>query len=312
MSLRYKFKIVCGLHRSGTTYTGNILSKNGSVQIIHEPCSPHWGMKDVQKTYSYLDLSEQNEQEMKALMDDILHFRSQWGRKPPWKIKPVSEFSYRMWGGPLGITWSKLRMRHLLNALPSNVCWKDPFVTFALDYLLPEYNAQAICMIRHPGSLWYSNRKLDWSFDINILLNQKRLIEQYGMDIPDKHWQAAASNPLVSLALLWKVMARLISAQEKTQSALLTVRHEDLCVQPLDVTEKICKHLNLDFEHGMRQYIKQTSSGTQIEPSKGVMHSFTRDSKSIINAWRDKVTAEEEKAIRDVIGDDLKRFYDTW
>lgn len=167
-------------------------------------------------------------------------------------------------------------------------------------------------MVRHPGALWYSNRKLNWFFDIKVLLAQTQLIERYGADIPDKHWQLATPESPASLAILWKIMARLISEQEKSHNSLATIRHEDLCLKPTAIAENICQHFDIDFEHQMHKYIASTTSENKAKAARREAFSFKRDSKHIINLWRDHVNEEEEHIIRDVIGDDFGTFYECW
>ncbi|MEL7509810.1 MAG: sulfotransferase [Cyanobacteria bacterium J06554_1] len=312
MTLNYQFKIICGLHRSGTTYTGNILSEHSSFQVLHEPCNPEWGIKGVQAAYPYLTSSTPKDNKTALLLNDILNFRRQWNHRPPQQLKPLTHLLYRLSGGQAGRTWSTLRLRNALNSLPPVICWKDPFTTFALEHLLSTYKAQAVCMIRHPGALWHSNRKLKWPFDIKVLLDQKQLIERYGTDIPDRHWQLATPDSPASIAILWKLMARLISQQEKSQKSLITVRHEDLCVQPTATAADICHHFGMNFQNRMHRYIANTSSEDKKESAQREAFSFERNSKQIINLWRDHVDKTEEHMIRDIIGDDLGRFYERW
>ncbi|MEL6779904.1 MAG: sulfotransferase [Cyanobacteria bacterium J06597_16] len=307
----YQFKIICGLHRSGTTYTGNILSKNSSLTTIHEPCNPDWGVSEQIKWYPFMD-AEAVDEETAALFDDILNFRCRWSNRPPRRLPLKSHVMYRAVGGKQGLVWSQLRLKHLIHQLPPAVVWKDPFVTFALGHLLTTYNAKAVCLIRHPGALWYSNRKLNWPFEIERLRTQSALIEKYGQDIPDKYWQMATPDSPVCIAILWKLMARVIAEQAARYESLLAVRHEDLCLQALETAQKICQHLDLTCEPEMIAYITKTTSGKRSESKQGVAHSFNRDSKQIIDTWRGRLDTTEETLIREVIGDDLFKFYETW
>lgn len=312
MKPEYQLKIVCGLHRSGTTYVGNILSRNSSMAVVHEPCNPDWGVKGIKIWYPFFEATELPDKDTTELFEKILSFQCGWNHQPPRKLKWNSHLFYKLCGGWQGLIWKQLRTQKFFNSLPPNICWKDPFVTFALGHLLSTYDAQAVCMVRHPGALWYSNRKLDWPFDIQRLTRQNQLIEKYGADIPAKYWKSATSNSPASIAILWKIMARLISSQAKSNPSLIAIRHEDLCTQTLNITEKICNHLNIPLEDKMTQFIKETTSGKETEASKGVVHSFNRDSKKIINSWRNKLPEEEEIFIQEIIGEDFERFYSNW
>ena len=49
----YKLIAVTGLHRSGTTYLGNILSKSSSIFVLHEPFNRKQGLVGAPPFYSH-------------------------------------------------------------------------------------------------------------------------------------------------------------------------------------------------------------------------------------------------------------------
>ncbi len=131
-------------------------------------------------------------------------------------------------------------------------------------------------------------------------------------DISEDLWVTAESDSEVSLALLWKLMARVIYEQNLCQNKLLVVRHEDLIDEPVGISEKICKHLKVEFTGRMEKYIHRTTHGTRVENPKGAVHSFYRDSIALKNLWRTKLKKKEYNLIKNVIGDDIQKFGYDW
>ena len=48
-----KTSVISGLHRSGTTYVGRVLSLAKAITNIHEPFNHVWGLEYAPSTYTY-------------------------------------------------------------------------------------------------------------------------------------------------------------------------------------------------------------------------------------------------------------------
>ena len=313
MKTDYNLKIISGLHRSGTTYLGKIIDQDPDINVIREPFNPDWGVTNVSQWYPHLEFNGVEEKpETKELFEDIYQFRREWTKKPPRKLKIPSHLLKLAVGGKEGLNYSGLKIRKYLNSLPSTVCWKDPFVTFSIDYLTKTYDAKAICLVRHPGAFWHSNARLNWSFDISRISSQTTLVEQYVNDILQQYWDSATSETVVSLAILWKLMARVIKKWSDTNESILVVRHEDLCLKPLETAATICEHLEIEFTDVMEQYIQKTTQNSKVEASENIAHDFKRNSKAVANSWRNKISRPDVYKLQNIIGDDFNTFYSAW
>ncbi len=311
MSLRYNLVIVSGLHRSGTTYIGNIISQNSKVQTIHEPSNYNRGIKGVPMWYPYSE-PDSNDSNIENLYNAIIQFDRSWNKKHSRKAGSSSGLKIRLVANRQSLTWSKLKLRKLFHILPETICWKDPFVTFSLQHLINIHNARVVCMVRHPGALYFSNKRQKWEFDINNLLFQKSLINKYGADISEKYWDLAFKENAASIAILWKIMSRVVTEIVEETKSLLIIRHEDFSREPVDLSKRICKHFNVDFTERMEQYIVKTTQGEKVDATNGIAHSFCRNSEALINNWRGKLDHKDVKIIRTIIGQDLLRFYEEW
>ena len=205
--LGYRLIIVCGLHRTGTTYVANILSQDRNVCIIHEPLNRDHGVIGVPVWYPYSDPDSSNSaNHIEPLYRNISEFKQSWIKKPLRDANFVSWIRHKVFGDRQTFIWSQLKLRKYFNMLPDTVCWKDPFATFSVGYIVRSYGARALCMVRHPGAVYHSTIKRGWHFDIKILLSQEGLIRDYGTDIPAKYWDLARTKQTASIAILWKLM----------------------------------------------------------------------------------------------------------
>lgn len=308
----YKLSVICGLHRSGTTFVGKLLSRAAIGQVIVEPSNPLWGVLGVPMWYPYLEQGQNSNLEVKQLYEDLVNFRRRWNRVPPRSVRFHTSLALRLFGGRQGLIWSRLQCQQWLNQLPQHIFWKDPFVTFALGYLIQTYDTYAVCMVRHPGALFFSNHRLNWRFDVQGMRLQALLMGHYGQGIPQEHWNLAVPGSAASIAILWKLMAQVVHSVSERFSQILVIRHEDLCLAPVRTTAQICAHLQIPFTSKIQNYLEQTGKGKNAVPPTGVVHSFRRDRDALISEWRQKVSEQDTAVMQDIIGDDLNIFYPAW
>jgi len=302
--------VVCGLHRSGTTYVGEVLKRCDDILVIHEPFNLLTGHEKVSRWYPS-DLNDGNKENITSLVNDVLNYKGSL-KKREGAYKGVAGCFYRLIGGRNHLHWFYLALLKKLRASPKNVIWKDPFCTFMTSYLSNELQMPIVIVMKHPCSFVYSVQKQDWSFKVSWLRNNHMLIHKYGQGISDELWRQAESCNITSLSLLWKVMAR-YSSDIATNNALVHfVRHEDLCDDPLQAFNLILGHFGLTMSSEVKAYINETTSGSVLEGKKGDTRLFSRDSKKLAVLWKEKLTADEQEKIISIVGEDLNLIYPHW
>jgi len=304
-----QLSVVCGLHRSGTTFVGDILRYGGAV-VVHEPLNERFGMADVSIAYPHADSKGDV---FAKLLDDAVNLARPWNKNTTYiRANGLRRQMYALTGGRSGLRWGWLRLRHKLGVAPPHLCLKDPFMTLATSYLVRQHGLKVVCVVRHPAAIHYSTEKQSWRFDVDNLLRQPELMSRFGADIPDKHWDLARTHTAASIALLWKLMARTVYQSLQENDKLLVVRHEDLCTAPLTWVQKIYAHFKIPYTDSIQKYVKMTSSGSQVEAPDGQIHSFNRNALALVNAWRGKLGQKDSGIIREIIGEDYSLFYDRW
>lgn len=295
--------MVCGLHRSGTTYVGAML-RQASICVVHEPLNERFGVVGVPVAYPFL---MEDGGGYSQLIDDVARFKPGWNGSEDIGGNKLKRIVYRVSGGRSGLRWSLLRLQKLLGVLPSNICFKDPFSTLATPYFIKKYSAKVVCMVRHPAAIHYSTEKQGWWFNIDNLYNQPELISSYAQDVPEHHWAMAREHHAASIALLWKLMIRV--NRPLIGKGLLMVRHEDLCISPDTEARKICEHLGVLFDAKLAHFVATHSEGSSAESAGGKIHNFKRDAKSLPNIWRGRISLEDERMIREICSEELFETY---
>ena len=301
--------LITGLHRSGTTYVGRILSLADSIVVLHEPFNPVFGLEYAPPTYFYLsgNCSDSNIEE---IIYKVKAYYGNFSKPAANNNRLLYKMIFSILGGKQHVKWHTLKIRNFFKILPEYIAWKDPFCTFMIDYFTRIQKMKSMVMVRHPCAHYYSVKKQNWYFDIDHITRQKKLINDFGTGIPKDYWEKAKNdNLLTSTALLWKLMSRLVTSANEANDNLLIVRHEDLCKDPTVEIDRICNHFGLKFSLPMQKYIKITSTSSSAEASTGQVHGLNRDSKALINIWRENLSQDQQKALLQVVGDDIRPFY---
>lgn len=307
-----RWLLVCGLHRSGTTYLLAALRRASRLPVADEPLNQERGVAGVPVAYPYVGADGGA---YAPLLDEIANFHRPWGHEhAPYyrKLRITRRLLYRATGGRGGLRWRYLSLAAAVGHPPAAVIWKDPFASLATPYLLKSHVPRAVCLIRHPAAIHLSTSLQGWKFDVNNLYRQPELLRDYADDISPAEWDLARRKPAGSIALLWKLMVRINSELAKKESGLLMIRHEDLCLQPEESLRKVTAHFRLGLSDAARKFVLTRSRGTKVMGTPGRAFDFNRNSEALVDDWRKRITADDESIIRRLVGNDLHRIYEKW
>jgi hypothetical protein len=305
--------LICGLARSGTTYVGKAISKARGVYLIHEPLNRDFGVKGIHQWYPYAGESDgENDAEIKKLIRDIVDLRAKWKHSSPPEYPLSTRLSKRVYGGRSGLVWSVLRLKKQMGFPLGILCLKDPFATFAVGHMIEAHHIKAVCLTKHPCALYSSHKRRGRIELIEDLIAQRGLHNKYATDISDSLWQSAMHQHAAGVALLWKVMARAVTAWTEESDNLSIVRHEDLCTDPKKTIKGICRHFGIGYGPPIEKYLTRTSQGNRVRAKPGTLHSFERNSLALKDAWRGEIDPDEERMIRELVGDDFYSIYEQW
>lgn len=301
--------LICGLHRSGTTFVGEILRKCGA-HVLHEPMNQQYGLEGVPLAYPYVGAQSG---QYAQFIEDALKFKGKWSRSH--SSENASFIRSRLTPflpGASARRWSMLALRQKLAIPARNYVWKDPFVTLSMPFMLRRYGTKAVCLIRKPTAILVSTERQGWRFDISNLTKQTELMRDHGRGIPDEQWALAHNNHAASIALLWKVMYRVVISQKDDGSAMLLIKHEDLCNKPTEVAAEICAHLNLPFGDAAARYVQVHSTADSEVGRPATARNHMRNSAAIPDSWRTEISPESEEIMRKIVGKEILACYGNW
>lgn len=183
----------------------------------------------------------------------------------------------------------KLRM----NPMRSEVVVKDPFLSLCgqrLSVLAP--SSKVVYVVRHPVAVYESIMRMNWDLKLPLSLS------------------ALDSLPLPErVAALWnKIYSSAESHIQREPGLAIMVRHEDICLRPLQTFSEICDASGLKLTAKMRRAISTRMFGTTVLPDAQTLHVRNRDSQRLAFSWRDRKSPAHPRIIENS-GELLRRQY---
>jgi hypothetical protein len=294
--------LVTGTHRSGTTWVGKMLAVDSSVAYISEPLNvlhrPGVYRTNVKHWYQYI--CDENQSEYLPAFKELLDFDYHlWD-----EIRSIkSRRDFLRMGRDFAIFYNGL-MRG------QRVLLKDPFAVFSTEWFAKCLNCRIVITVRHPAAFVSSLQRLNWPFDFQDLLDQPLLMRDF-LEPYRAQMEAAKNHDIIGQAsLLWNLIYRSVHTTLQRNADFIAVRHEDLSVDPVNGFRKLYDALDLDFTKRVEKTILNSSSSENpAEPSRKNIYSVKLNSRTNIENWRKRLTADEIQRIRELTGEVSQLFY---
>ena len=293
-----KMILVTGAHRSGTTWTGQIIASAKNVWYIYEPFNV--GIKHRNSPFEYWfeclnNCSKSKENIVKKYLKSF-----------------YSKFH-------IDIIKRALKIRSLIDAKDflkdikkdtNRVLIKDPIAIMSSEWLYQQYNCNVVITIRHPAAFIASIKVKDWQFDFNNYLAQEELITTYLKDYKDviKEYAETKQDIIKQGILLWNTIYSTVQYyKEKYNDEWYFITHEDLSIDPINEFEKIFKYLNLNLDENIKNLIIESTTSKESSEHK-------RDSKNNIKTWKNRLSKDEIDYIKKETEHVWTKFYseDDW
>ncbi|MCK4387230.1 MAG: sulfotransferase [Dehalococcoidia bacterium] len=262
--------LILSLPRSGSSWVGEILGSAGNALYLSEPIA----------------------------QSDLTLGRSQDTAFDPSDPPPAyKRFADRAFCGlPTFPKWLVLRKpnqwslfeRHYRRLVIKEV------KPLACGWLLKRYNPRVIFLVRHPMAVALSYLNLGWT-DIHI---EKAPLASRGLaNTFLSHWEQHLKSVTdfwdqhgtMQGALLRSILDSLIDYPDQT-----IVLYEQLCADPIKSFQNLFTFAGLSWDGTIERLITKTSSSSDNNKEYGT----SRDSRSMVNAWKGKVSDEEVKRLR--------------
>jgi len=298
--------LVTGTPRSGTTFVGKVLSLPLEVDYIHEPFSPRCGIPDVDVRYVYTRAGLPNEPRVREWVRLIKTYQLELRTV----IRPTETLVRRLGKRVLGGRGENYLRLARLNPFHRAAVVKDPIGCLLTGYLMREHGFRAVVLIRHPAAFVASVLRLGWDpkFDLAGMGQQQALIEDHFANEPDVFARAPTSR-LEAAAAVWRLLNKALLAQAE-ESGAVVVRHEDLSRAPVATFRALYNQLGLIWTDRLeRRTLALTRPGNRIEPRKGHVQDFERDSARLLEHRLGQLSADDRVRIWEITRDVAERFY---
>ncbi|MBU2929554.1 sulfotransferase [Winogradskyella psychrotolerans] len=288
--------LITGAHRSGSTWTGKVISKSEQVRYVQEPFNI--AIKKYKAPLKYwFEYIHRNQN--KVYQDKIRTYIN--GFLDPFAFKIFTKDNDK---SLLKNTYTQL-LEFNRKATKRSLL-KDPIALLSAEWLYQSFNLDVVILIRHPAAFIASIKVKEWEFDFNNFLNQPELMNS--LLKPYREPIALYANNKHSIVdqgiLLWTILYHVVLHYQKSYSdKWYFVKHEDLSKSPIKEFEHIFKFLNVPFDQNVQQYLlKTTTSKTSTE--------LNRDSKSNIQSWKNRLNKSEIDHIKQGTFEVWKHFYE--
>lgn len=305
--------LVSGIHRSGTTWVGKMLTASGQAAYISEPLNVQHrpGVLRIPTKYWYTYICPENESDFIPAIREMLDFRYHY-----WlEIKSLrSRKDFLRMGRD-----SREFLRGKVHALRPLL--KDPFVLFSIPWFIKRFDCQVVVMVRHPAAFAGSLKRLNWPFQFSDLLAQNLLMRDWlepqrsaieCLVEKEKRDLAAGVGPdiIAQGALLWRICYGVVEKLPELFPRIQVWRHEDLSIDPDGGFRNLYQSLGLDFSTQAQKIVLESSSAENPKEISSKNAFATRlDSRANLDNWKRRLSPEEIGQIRELTEELTARYY---
>jgi hypothetical protein len=289
--------LVTGLHRSGTTFVGDVLRRAGLFQVF-EPMNRDYGSVLVDRWKPHPDSVTRDGRAYREVADAMITRRIRW--KPALQSRHAVA---RAAGCALGLHRRALayQLGWLAQAWrPRRRLFKDPDLVFFADDLERRHGFQVVILVRHPCAFYASVKRLGWRFPLDELLEQRALVERHLARYAE-HLAVRPRSHAEEAAILWLFVYSTLRDLLAGNPRLLLLRHEDVAERPLPTFKALCRRLGLDFDARLAARLARATGGRRVAARANRAHDLVRDARALASHWTQALDPGEVKQIRGVV-----------
>jgi hypothetical protein len=295
--------LVTGMQRSGTTWVGRMLSLRRDVTYLGEPLNPYipGPLLSLGRKYQYTYICEENETEYLQAFEGLTSFRYPLAHE----VRAAGSAANVLRVGKRAAVFTSARIRG------ARALVKDPFAFFSAPWLARRLGFRVVVLVRHPGAVADSMKRLGWSFDFRHLLDQPLLMQDLLAPWEDEMRDQSGSEDIVAQAsLLWKIVYAIGAQFRSEHDTFVFVRHEDLAEAPVAGFASLYDELGLEFDSRVARTIDEfTDERNPPEQRSGEAKAVRLHSPAAAAGWRKRLSATERDKVRHITDGIVGLFY---
>jgi hypothetical protein len=286
--------LVTGSHRSGSTWTGNVIAKARKVRCVHEPFNIAISRNNSPLSYWFeclIDSPIKHQIKSKTYINSFYKVFHIDNFKKTLKIRSLRGLYYYL--------------ADLKGRITDRTIIKDPIAIMSTEWMYRNYNIDIVVLIRHPAAFVASIKIKDWQYDFTNFLDQPVLMNTYlkSYEALINDFSSNKKDIIDQGILLWNTIHETIAYyQSKYGNDWYFVKHEDLSTDPIVEFNKMFSKIGLTFDADVENYINETTKSKKQSNLK-------RNSIENIKTWKKRLSNDEIQRIK--IGTDKvwKKFY---
>ncbi|HEY8458508.1 MAG TPA: sulfotransferase [Actinopolymorphaceae bacterium] len=295
--------VVTGPHRSGTTIMGRLLLHASRTFLVYEPFNVDWGLEGVPHRYPYLRAQDVDHPAAQVLRHFLRTGEGQWlgdGRRLPAHHRRMRANRNNIRGmRPLGYT----------------AIVKDPFMMLSLGWINQALSTNPVVVtLRHPCA-WVASL-VRRSMHPRAAVRSFRAQDGYGDPVvreilDQRDWEQA--DVIDAGAATWAILVRMLDVQAEAGARFHLVKMEDFASDPYAVILQTYEKVSLTPPRNLERIVEEyTGAHNVVTPDEPVLHVLRRNSAALVDAWRTKLSAQEQKRVREITEPMAGGRYDTW
>ncbi|GAA2370578.1 sulfotransferase domain-containing protein [Nonomuraea africana] len=287
--------LVTGLPRSGTSWTGKMLTASGRLVYVNEPLNPQHppgrcpGVLRAAVTHRFQYICDDNSADWLPAFRDTTALR--YGFRAELRVNRSPYDLARLARYGSAFTWGRLTGRRAL--------LDDPFAVLSSGWFAGRLGCTVIALVRDPVSLVGSWTRLGWTVRLEELLDQPLLVRDHP-EVAELRALAGSDDRIATVCALWRVTRAILARTE----GITVVSYEELAAAPLPGFRRLYEVAGLPWTPAAERRI--TRACTASRPAErgfawsGLSRTAYRpmDSSHALHSYRERLTVEEIDRVR--------------
>lgn len=261
---------ITGMPRCGSSWVGAQLGRAPRIRYVYEPFNGQWSpaLRGRLGHFLYLPREASAAPALEAAAERAFAGRQSW--------KQLARALYRGYAG------AALRPA-------GRVLIKDPTAVLMADWLAERFGARIAVIVRHPCGFASSIAQLGWTFRLERLLEQERLMADHLREFEDT-LRYAATDPWLARGAFWAAIHTVLADQLARHEHWRLCRFERLCEDPPGEFKALAQSLDVDWAPGPAR--ARVSARSRLDPG-----STRKDSAVVANAWKQRLSPAQKEAV---------------
>lgn len=284
-----------------------MLALSPAVGYIHEPFNPRPNIPTIQRPafkgfYTWIDSFNEHlflpglQKTLAFRLDLAENFRRRRSSDP----RSAFRETLKDW-------WACTRYR-LERRIP---LLKDPIALLSAEWLADHFDMRVIVLIRHPAAFIHSIKTRDWRQPWPSLLRQKELVKGRLQPFQElmKRYHEKPYEIADEASAMWNLLYTQVAGYQERRLDWLFLRHEDLSKDPVNQFAMLYDFAGLQYSGEIRETIQAYSSPAPLSSQKQILPGIQRDSRALVDRWKDELSAEEIEIIHANTRGIAERYY---